>query len=898
MADNTPSRRSKPPIPAANVPPTPSRIPVPTQSSSHYPSFASPTKASLARHNPKSLARATSSGPEARRSPGKGRVQDIFDRALGSTPQGERGRSVASDAERPVPGSAFEGKDDTFTRTPTRARSAGGGMASKPRRMSRSPAKRPIAAETPRSNFKPAAEFENVQGIANPFKKAGLRRSPVPGQSSQATAASQEEQPHDDHNPFRKTGLRRSPPAAIPAPETTVPESALEIDGPVSTTPKDPIPLHASITPKDPVPAYPSTTPKEPTPVYASTTPKEPVPVQALEPFLRAPETVAIISRSSSQARSSQLFGSIDVPGPQATEPASPVEPPRASEEEEADDNFELQPEDEVASATPGDPIPPQTRALHTNEPFVIDVPQHQELEDEPLLSALSRVDDMNPLMSDDSPIQRKARQLSMSKPTQRPLIPQSEKSLRSQPQRFQQRAELEEPKLPPASTQRGNADPVVTTAPIGIHSSPSKPARRSKALGAKLRSSPLKPRAEISPEVDAIPEPPAKRRRSARFSIPHDPHAAKRKVRDDLMKELQQLQADVSLANKENERIRLHHESKRAKPAMASNSEEILNLLLRSTAPEKQEGKPESISSLKATNLFLPFSGRRKAQQAILPSIKKPLPSSLPIAHNDDPLSHLQLFSHLTYTSNITLLPPETISPNESTMDISTPALQHHQISACHPSGLFSARLSMVVDTSSLTISSLNVEKLDLNAEHELGPFVRRRSSNDGPFGKDIGTVCWAMGRWTEVSVTRAKFWCDAERQFGTAEARRKSMEKQGKKKKKRKVMEDDVEDDEEREEGRKWTRKELLQQMGRSSMIISGEGVAIRVGWRIGFDWMGDVESSLDIDLDLPSTWHRQDDRNSLTKIKDMFGKLVKEKGPLGALRTTVGLIMAESS
>ncbi|KAI9640862.1 hypothetical protein NHQ30_010703 [Ciborinia camelliae] len=896
MSDNTPSRRSKTPIPAANVPPTPSRIPVPTKSSSRYPSFASPTKASLARHNPQVLARATSTGPEVGRSPSRGRVQDVFDRALGNTPQGERGRSVVGGTERSITGSKADGRDDAITRTPTRARSVGGGMASKPRRMSRSPFKRPpITTETPRSNFKPAAAFENIQGIANPFQKTGLRRSPVPGQSSQPTAASQ-----DDINPFKKTGLRRSPPAAVPASASIMPQIPLEIEESVSTTPKDPVPLRTSTTPKDPTPVYPSTTPKEPAPVYASTTPKDPVPVQALEPYLRVPEEVVIRSRSSSQLRSSQAFGTIDVPSLQAAEPAipaSPVEPPQVSEEEDVD--IDLQTTDKVISMTPSDPMPPQARNLQAREPFVIDVPQRQELEDEARIPALPQFDDMNPLMSDDSPIQRKARQLSMSKP-KRPQFPQSERSFLSPSKKPQQPTTQEEPDLPPTPTQLGIADPVVTTAPIGIHNIPSKNARKNKALGAKMRSSPLKPRAEPAPEVEALPEPPAKRRKSARFSIPHDPHAAKKKVRDDLLKELQQLQADVSLANKENERIRLHHESKSTKLERAPNPEEILALLLRSTAPEKQE-KPEPISALKATKFFLPFSGRRKSRQAIISTIDKPLPSHLPIALND-PLPHLQLFSHLTYTSNITLLPPEPISPNESTTEIPIPTLQHHQISASHPSGLFSSRLSMVVDTSSLTISSLNVDALDPNAEAELGPFVRRRASGNGPLGKDIGTVCWAMGRWTEVAVARAKFWCDVEREFGTSEARRKSMEKQGKRKKKKRkrraIEENDDEDEDEADDGeetRKWTRKELFRHMGRTGMSIYGNDVEIRVGWSIGFDWMGDVESRFDLDLDLPGSWYQQDDRNRLGKIKDVFGTLVAERGPLGALAITVALVMA---
>lgn len=39
-----------------------------------------------------------------------------------------------------------------------------------------------------------------------------------------------------------------------------------------------------------------------------------------------------------------------------------------------------------------------------------------------------------------------------------------------------------------------------------------------------------------------------------------------------------------------------------------------------------------------------------------------------------------------------------------------------------------------------------------------------------------------------------------------------------------------------------------------------------------------------------------YEQDERNSLRKVKDMFGRLVKEKGPLVAVKTVVGLVMGD--
>ncbi|KAM3086812.1 hypothetical protein ACMFMG_000934 [Clarireedia jacksonii] len=878
MADETPSRRSKTPVPSAEIPPTPSRIPVPTQPARPFSSFASPTKASLARHNPQLLARQVPTGPDIDASVNRGRLQDIFDRALGNTPQSGRGRTTG---DRPILGRNNDGNNATPSRTPTRARSAGGGMASKPRRMSRSPAKRlPTAGGTPRSNFKPvpAPAFE---GIANPFQKKGLRRSPVPGQSSQPTIDFQAEQLPEDFNPFKKTGLRRSPPAATP---TEIVESSLAtgVDGEVSTTPK------------------------------------EPPPPQAMSFNAGLPKTtdeIVIRSRALSEPEASQPSpptGSPEIAEPtdivdnnvvEETIPASPIEPPTTAQSEESFDIGTPNAPNELPSTTPQDPVPPAA------EEFMADIARRRSMEetaqpvDHPQLA-----EEIVPPSSDySSPSTRRSQQLSTARLAQRQLFapapkppthisaPPSQRRARPEPE------EPEEPELPPTPTQRGIADPIVTTPPVGIHSTPSKAARRNKALGQKLKSSPLKQRIEAPSERESEVEPPAKRRKSARLSIPHDPHAEKKKIRDDLLKELQQLQADVSLANKENERIRFQQDAPKSKPSPSPNPEEILALLRRATATEKPEEKPAPISALKATNLFLPFSSRRRAQKTPLPPIEKTLPSHLPIPL-DDPLPYLQAFSPLTYKSTITLLPPTSQSSHESTEASPQPTLHHHRISASHPSGLFAARLSMIVDISSLTISSLAIERLDPNAESELGPFVRARASDDGPGRKDIGTVCWAMARWTEVSITRARFWCDVERELGTRERRKEMLGRFRGRKRKRKMGGGGAGADEDADLGGsegtvRYARKDLLAQMGRTGMDVRGEdNVAVRVEWKIEFDWMGDVESRLDVDLDVPGAWHEQDERNSLRHVKDMFGQLVKDKGPLVAVKTVVGLVMGE--
>lgn len=406
------------------------------------------------------------------------------------------------------------------------------------------------------------------------------------------------------------------------------------------------------------------------------------------------------------------------------------------------------------------------------------------------------------------------------------------------------------EPELPPSPSQKGMEDPIVTTPPAGIRSTPSKSkkGRRNPDLGEKLRSSPLKSRFQpTEPSQEVIPDSqpeivsrpkskadkPAKRRKSARFTIPEDPHAEKKKARDALLKQLQELQADVALANQENERIRVHQRTGKRRAPLAPNPEELQALLLRSTQqPAKPEPKPVSI--FKSINSFLPFSSRRKAKTINLSDLEKPLPSYLP-THQDNPLPFLQAFSPLQFTSTITLEPEN-------------PTMQNYVIHASHSSGLFAARIDMVVDSESLSIKHLEVPKLDPSAEKELGPFVREKAGGEGILGKNLGVVCGAMGRWTEVAIKRARFWCDVHHQLGTPEARTKCFKvlRAGRKRKRRNVIEDDEE--EESEYGKsvgRWTRKELLVHMGQTSMEVVSEDVEVLVEWKIGFDWTGEAES-----------------------------------------------------
>lgn len=430
-----------------------------------------------------------------------------------------------------------------------------------------------------------------------------------------------------------------------------------------------------------------------------------------------------------------------------------------------------------------------------------------------------------------------------------------------------------EEPELPPTPTERGIPDPIVTTPPAGIHNTPSKRSRRENLHVKKLKSSPLKPRdvsashpardkdndAGINQKDEARKT--EERRRSARFVLPRDPYAAKKKVRDDLLNELQKLREDVAIAKQEHERLRQHCETKISPPSAPKNSDELLAMLLRATASEsfsRPQLKPRSVFN--SISSFLPFSSRRKAKTTV-PYLEKPIPSHLPVPV-DRPLSYLQAFSPLTYTSTVMLLPSETVSLNSASQDAERVAMQRHLINVSHPSGLFNSRLSMTVDTYLLSIASLEILKLDSAAEKELGIFVRSRSQDDTPLDKEITVVCWAMGRWVETSILRARLWCAIDHEFGTPEARMKSFQRKKKRKLPKMVTDDGdtvpLEGYSEEEESRKqkWTRRQLLPHMGRAAMEIATDSVELLFEWKIAFDWTGEVNSSISASARLPKS------------------------------------------
>ncbi|KAI1074767.1 hypothetical protein F5B20DRAFT_425897 [Whalleya microplaca] len=389
-----------------------------------------------------------------------------------------------------------------------------------------------------------------------------------------------------------------------------------------------------------------------------------------------------------------------------------------------------------------------------------------------------------------------------------------------------------EEPELPPTPTEKGLSDPAsVHTSPVGIHNTPSKRPRRSRALAERIKSSPLKQPPLRPPEMELAKKPTRgrrsletrettetdnefalatrprstnkKRKYHPARNIPEpDPLIDKKTLRDSLLSEVASLEADLKLATRENERIRQLQQTRRGVPVATAPEDEagLLDLLRRHALPPEKEAAPDPTQDFLEAALnpiaFLPFG---KANPT-LPSLFPPQQENPDAADEDQPpLSHhpipmtaaeelpyLQVFTPLTFTSTISTLPR---AADDSDAANPAPLMQKHviSISSTTPPGLFAARIEMTVNSKTLSVADLHVPRqgLDPAAVGELAPFIEKllvpggsgSGSSGGGSGnsaltRNISVITWAMGEWVRVATARARFWCALERELGSGDA------------------------------------------------------------------------------------------------------------------------------
>lgn len=752
---SSPAKRRKL-SPESIIPTTPSRIPVrrekPQSASERRPSFASPTKASIARHNPQLLARRLSTADNNARTPSRGNAPGVLSEGLTETVRGEASTLLARGNQSQEKG-LNQGSQTPTARTPSNGmretRSAKGGMASAPKRLPRTPAKAPVGQEPDTVPDIPGVTVPAPVDF-NPFKRAGLRRSPTGSQSQ--VSAGVEAEPREE--PTVSADIQETAEAEV---ESVIPESSAK---------------------------------GSPTP-----------------PPVAEAEITQTLAREPNESK------------PRIQQP-SVTEPPT---------------------------IEPQN-----NEP-------------EPTTSSLSEPS----------------------------AITSSFPSVVPRPSISRLPATTAEPDLPPTPVQRGIADPVVTTPPSGIHNASSQKAKSK--LRDSVPSSPLKNKAyardesrtrieqqtQTSTTRPSQPEPARTQIPSvskdpvvveeqkpasypARPVDPVDPLAEKKSYRDELLDEIRQLQLDVKIAERESERIRNLQDSKTSSTALPTTKDDLIDILLRTTGQRADDEAPKTPPSVfTSINLFLPFSAKPRPKRQITPPIYPPK-SHEPLP-TDDPLPYLQVFSPLTYTSTTYLLPPTPGSSSSGSIP-STALLRQHRIIASSPTGLFSARLEMITNTTTLSITSLSIPAISPEAEYELGPWARERA-RAGVLGRDISTICWAMGRWVEVAVKRAEFWLSLQDELRDGDKRQQMVERLRKRGKRKRGADEEVnEDNEDRgdelaseipvSKSNKSSRKQLLPLIGKQNMVIPIDSIELMFTWSITFDWTGEPSSAISASARLPES------------------------------------------
>ncbi|KAL2119943.1 hypothetical protein VTJ04DRAFT_6904 [Mycothermus thermophilus] len=553
---------------------------------------------------------------------------------------------------------------------------------------------------------------------------------------------------------------------------------------------------------------------------------------------------------------------------------------------------------------------------------------------------------------------------------------------------------EVPEPELPPTPDK---PDPVVSTPPSGIHT-PSR-RKRSKAHGSSpLKQPPLRPPGLPSKKTagSSAEEPREQQHKEPttaelRGLAPPDPDADKKKLRDSLLAEIRQLEHDLEVAGRENERIRQAHLARR-EPSPPSNADEILRVLSRHALPP-DAAKPEPpnpaeswLASALNPIAFLPFS-KPGSQPSLPPPKDQPDNLPPPISHHpipmsaDEALPYLQVFTPLVFTSQVSPLPPQPSSDddNQTTQPYEKPLLQQHRITASSssPRGLFSAHIHMTVDTRNMSIAQLSVPRLEPAAEPELRPFIERivgpASSYHRPSAEadgklpilrhsalhnNIGVLAWAMAEWLRVAIQRARVWRVLDRECAAGEEAVREMCKRQRERKRRLARKmrakrgkrkrllgeestreqgeggsDEEEergagsgsvaggDDGEEEDGKmeKETAADLLPFMGKTRMDLEipvltaagsggkgrGKGKggggtevsALRVQWKIVFDWTGEARSEIGVLVGVPGKWHQHDQRGRLAGLPKLFDELIRAgEEPLDAVRTMVCLLAGE--
>ncbi|KAG5752781.1 hypothetical protein H9Q70_004589 [Fusarium xylarioides] len=673
----------------------------------------------------------------------------------------------------------------------------------------------------------------------------------------------------DDFNPFRGKVLRRSPQAGI----------RMDVDAPSASMPQPELP--PAIEASSP-PAPPASMPEPPLGLPSDAPMVEPEEDTAIQSEELAPAEETSPAKSPSAARSpspARSFSSYDLEIPARS--SSPIRSPSPAQAAVA-------PEPEAEEESDGEPEQGVERELEA-EPEQEPGP---ELETEPQPDPEPERDSPSP----PPPLP----DFSSSPPPASMLPPRIPPLVQPNSQDAGPSASQPVPRLPPRDTGPRKS---FQNSPVRFREFSQ---QRDSPLGKPPSRLLEKPRKSFAQAGSAPREPPPVQTSASEVRQPRafDPDAEKKRERDRVQKEIQNLKKDLELARKENERIRLMQQSGRI--LAPTNQDEVIGLIERhllSTGTEQsQSASQQLLQAALNPAALLPFS--KPTAPVVRPSVEEKQPdikSHHPVAMTvTEELPYLELFTPFSMTSNTSILPEAD----------GEPLRQHYSITlrSREIPGIFTAKIEMTVNATELTVFDLDVTALEPAAKSELGPFIRKICTGDcnRSMQRNIGILSWAMGEWLRVAIDRAGFWCQLEQSLGSKDGVSEAAARMRSKKHKRRRDSGDDSDEDEPTQVESVKKADLIRYLGQQHFDISvpygdaeESGATVRLEWKTEFDWTGEAQTRLSVLVGAPGKWHQTDERGSLAKIPKLFEELVHgHEEPETAVRTIVALIAGEQS
>lgn len=327
----------------------------------------------------------------------------------------------------------------------------------------------------------------------------------------------------------------------------------------------------------------------------------------------------------------------------------------------------------------------------------------------------------------------------------------------------------------------------------------------------------------------------------------------AKRKQRDKLQQQYEQLQRDLRIASAENQRLlRLQTSGRRV---AATNQSAILDLLRRHLVPADLLAQPPQSQQLLMTALnpmgLVPFGtadtdNATNEELESLANIKSHHPV---VMTSEEELPYLQLFSPFEITTTIAA---------ERTAGQPFRQRRLINIRSRESPPLFHSRIEMTVNPMSLEILELDVPAMDPAAKQELDPFVEKICSGrcNRSMQRNVGVLSWAMGEWHRIALQRAEGWARLEKELADKNAFFDAAAKL--RTGKRRLQEIDGP---ESTSAAPLKNADIIRFMGQQAFEIAidqdgdpSSAAHIRLEWVIGFDWTGEAESKISALFGIP--------------------------------------------